>query len=104
MRIGAMPRRPSARDAQRAFNEYKEFRKVNPMPQAELSPEPASSSSSRRSDPNRPFNALIMVKWSVCTTELLDHHAILMKAAFHRAVSSKYDRLGSEKVDLDALD
>ena len=45
-----------------------------------------------------------MVRWSVCTTELLDHHVILMKAAFHQAVSDKYDRLESKKVDLDALD
>ena len=73
------------------------------MPSAEPSPEP-SSASSRRPDPNRPFDEIIMVKWSVCTTELLDHHAIFMKAAFHCAVSSKYDRLESKKVDLDALD
>ena len=100
----AMPRRHSQRDAQRAFNEYKHYRKMNPLPQPEVSPEPSTSSSSRRANPNRPFDELIMVRWSVCITGLLDHHVVLMKAAFHQAVSDKYDRLESKKVDLDALD
>ena len=104
MRVGAMPRRPSMRDAQRAFSEYKEFRRMNPMPAPEPTPEPGPSSSSRSRNPNRPFDDGIMAKWCVVTSEMLDHHSLLMKAAFHQAIAAKLDQLEQGRVKLDELD
>ena len=100
----AMPRKPSLRDAQRAFTQFKQYRITRKMNAPERSPEPSSASSSRARDHRRPYDETLVSKWSVICVGLLAHHEILVKAEFHQAVSAKWDRLEMSRVRLDELD
>ena len=99
-----MPRKPSLRDAQRAFTQFKQYRITREMNAPEGSPEPTSASSSRARDPRRPYDETLVSKWSTVVIGLLAHHAILVKAEFHQAISAKWDRLDTSQVRLDELD
>ena len=94
----------SLRDALRAFTEFKDYYRNREMNPPERSPEPPSASSSQARNPRRPYDETLVSKWSTVVVGLLAHHAILMKAEFHQAVSAKWDRLDTSQVRLDELD